>query len=314
MPDGEISEAITNTVRTVAEEGKKPFARNILDSEKSLLLFNNRDIRTRSFAHLRSGSRTSEQIIPKPTDVYKMASTAGTFSLRDKALILCLFQSGVRTSCMTRWTYGLVKGSLYPSLNLPVPLGVTPALDTKLPSYGLNYFVTFLGKEAAEALRDYLEERKRGGWDPHDSDLVFVTAGTTPGTRGKHLAVSHLDEVIKRVAKRSGLGQMGIWPYCLGKSFRKVINNAPIDEDTKEALMGHTPPNSRTNYFDYRDLHGIARKYELASFSMDVGSQFDALIARMDRVEAGLGTEINDLRELLQRLQFSGNVAISPAE
>jgi integrase len=300
IPDDEVSDVLRKTVLAFYGEGKGAFARNILDTVKSLFLFHNRDVKIGSFTHLRSGKRTSQQIIPKPSDIYRMAEIAGTFSLRNRAIILCLFQSGVRTSCVTRWTYGLVRNFLYPDLSLPVHLKVTPEMDTKLPSYGLRYYITFLGREAAEALRSYIEERKREGWEPKDPDVIFVTAGTTPETRGRSLSSAHLDEMMKRVAKRSGLNPGGIWPYCLRKSFRKVINNAPIDEDTKEALMGHTLPNSRTNYFDYHDVDEIARKYDLASFSIDTGSQFDALVLRMDRIEARLMREIVELRKLIQ--------------
>jgi integrase len=312
MPDDEVTQTITHTVRAVAEEGKKAFARNIMDSAKSLFLFHDLDIKLKSFAHLRGGKRTSEQIIPKPSDIYRMADTAGTFSTRNKALILCLFQSGVRTSCITRWNFGMVREFLYPDLRLPVQLKITSELDTKLPSYGLGYYVTFLGKEAAEALRDYIEQRKKEGWKPKESDIIFVTAGPSPRFRGEPLGISHIDEMMKRVARRSGLDPRGIWPYCLRKSFRKVMNNAPIDEDTKEALMGHTLPNSRTNYFDYHDLPEIARKYELGSFSSDSGSQFEALLARMDRIEAGLKVEIGDLRKQLQLLRMAKNANSRP--
>jgi len=311
LPDDEVSQAITDTVRAVAEEGKGAFARNILDSAKSLFVFNDRNIKLKRFAHLRSGKRTKEQVIPQPSDIYKMAEVAGRFSARNKALILCLFQSGVRTSCITRWSFGMVRESLYPDLRLPVQLKITPDMDTKLPSYGLSYYVTFLGKEAAEALRDYLDQRQKLGWIPKDSDVLFSTAGPSPRLKEKPLKVSHIDEMMKRVAKRSGLSPKGIWPYCLRKSFRKVVNNAPIDEDTKEVLMGHTLPNSRTNYFDYHDLNEIARKYGLASFSADSGSQFDALLARMDGIEHRLRVEIESLREQLRMLQTEEGVVSS---
>jgi len=312
MPDDEVSRTITTTVQAFAEEGKRAFARSVLDSAKSLFLFHDRDIKLRSFAHLRGGKRIREQVIPKPSDIYKMADVAGAFSARNKALILCLFQSGVRISCVTKWNFGMVKGFLYPDLRLPVHLKITSELDTKLPSYGLGYYLTFLGREAAEALRGYIEQRKEEGWRPKDSDIIFVTAGPSPKFKGEPLAVSHLDDMLKRVAKRSGLDPKGIWPYCLRKSFRKVINNAPIDEDTKEALMGHTLPNSRTNYFDYHDSGEIARKYELASFSSDSGSQFDALLARMDRIETKLKVDIESLRKQLQLLQ-TGHHRVSVA-
>jgi hypothetical protein len=34
-----------------------------------------------------------------------------------------------------------------------------------------------------------------------------------------------------------------------------------LDEDTKEALMGHRLPGSRGNYFDYHDIDEVREKY-----------------------------------------------------
>lgn len=305
QPDEDIIEAVTNVVHFYVDEGRSAFARNIVDSVKSLLLFHDRDVKFKTFKHLRKGKRISFQVIPKASDVNKMADVAGSFSLRNKALILCLFQSGVRPSCITRWTYGMVRSYLYPELRVPLCLRITSEMDTKLPSYGLSYYHTFLGREACEALSDYLNERKREGWAPKESELIFVTAGQTPETRGEQMAVSHLDEMIKRVAQRSGITPKGIWPHCLRKAFRKVINNAPIDEDTKEALMGHSLPGSRTNYFDYHDLKEIARKYEQANFSRDSGNQLDALAKRLEDIDTRLTKEIEQLKSQLALLQLN---------
>jgi len=41
-----------------------------------------------------------------------------------------------------------------------------------------------------------------------------------------------------------------------------VLNaTSDLDEDTKEALMGHSLPGSRGNYFDLHDIDEIAGKY-----------------------------------------------------
>jgi hypothetical protein len=52
-----------------------------------------------------------------------------------------------------------------------------------------------------------------------------------------------------------------MWSRLLRKSFRKVLNQSDIDEDTKEAIMGHKLPGSRGNYFDSHDHDEIAGKY-----------------------------------------------------
>lgn len=62
------------------------------------------------------------------------------------------------------------------------------------------------------------------------------------------------------------LKELGIWPHCLRKAFRKVLNNSDVDKDTKDALMGHKLPGSRGNYFDSHDVDEIAKKYMRYNF------------------------------------------------
>jgi len=63
----------------------------------------------------------------------------------------------------------------------------------------------------------------------------------------------------------------------LRKTFRKILDASDIDEDTKEALMGHTLPGSRGSYFDMQDIDEIAAKYLKANFSsrLDVRAELE---------------------------------------
>jgi len=65
--------------------------------------------------------------------------------------------------------------------------------------------------------------------------------------------------MVKAAARAIGLDPRSVWTHTLRKSFRKVLNATPdLDEDTKEALMGHSLPGSRGNYFDVHDIDEIA--------------------------------------------------------
>jgi integrase len=207
-----------------------------------------------------------DEIIPNKEQAYKMADASLSLKagLRNRAIILCLLQSGVRPGCLCRWTYQLVKDHLYPEVRVPVKLVINSETDTKLQSYGLDYYITFLQREAAEALKSYLDSRVGHGWRFKSEDPVFVTESTA--SRGKPLKTANIWEVIKQVAPAAGIESDRVWSRLVRKSFRKVLNQSDIDEDTKEAIMGHKLPGSRGNYFDSHDHDEIASKYMRCQF------------------------------------------------
>jgi len=81
-----------------------------------------------------------DEIIPSKDQIYRMADASLSLKadLRNRAIILCLFQSGVRQGCLCRWTYRLIGDQLYPEVKAPVKLMITSETDAKLQSYGLD--------------------------------------------------------------------------------------------------------------------------------------------------------------------------------
>jgi len=247
------------------QKGKGVWAKQIVITMKGFLEANDRKLEFRRAERIRAPVRKKvvNEYIPNKMDIYRMADNAG--SMRNRTVLLCLFQAGVRVSCLCNWTYELVKDQLYPEIRVPLRIKVSPAMDTKLNLYGLSYYVTGVQGEAAELLREYLGMRKRGGWIPQSSDPIFVTE-RTGGPEAK-LRREGVWMIVKNVARRSGIKPESIWVHCIRKSFRKVLNATPqIDEDTKEALMGHKLPGSRGNYFDFHDEDEVMTKYMRANF------------------------------------------------
>ena len=227
-----------------------------------------------------------DEVIPKKDQVYRMADASLSLKagLRNKAMILCLLQSGVRPGCLCRWTFRLVREQLYPEVKVPVKLIITSETDTKLQSYGLDYYITFLQRDAAEALKSYLDSRVRQGRTFKDDDPVFVTESTA--SRGEPLSTGNIWEVVKEVAPAAGIDSHGMWSRLLRKTFRKVLNQSDIDEDTKEAIMGHKLPGSRGNYFDSHDLEEIAAKYMRCQFDRTAAVGQDTLTSGLAKLTA----------------------------
>jgi len=263
----EAKRLLVKVTRSVRDEGKSGWAWNMTKSVKSFYRHHGVELKLRRTERIRvMRKRVDVEIIPNKKQLYKMADLAG--SPRDRAIVLCLWQSGVRVGCLTRWNLSLVNDFLFPTdgpIKIPVFLKITESVDTKLRGNDIGCYYTFLGREAAEALRDYLEWRMNDGEKLSPETPLFVSHATT--VKGKRLRAGAVRQIVKRCARDVGLDPKGVWPHCLRKAFRKVLNNSDIDDETREALMGHKLPGSRGSYLDSHDVDEIARKYSRCDFS-----------------------------------------------
>jgi integrase len=301
LDDEELKACVRRAVLAKNAEGHYASGRRMFYVVRRFLELNGRELgfnRTQKKALLkRRPKKISRQYVPTREDIYRMvdavADKGSRQQARARALILCLWQSGVRASCLCGWTYGIFKNQLWPTIKVPVeikvvgyrPEGVVNcAQDTKLSSYNVGYYYTFLHEEAANALKTYLEERMKDGWQPEPEDFVFVTEGTV--AKGDQLNAQHLVGIVKRAAEQIGIDPNSIWTHCLRKAFRKTLYRGGVDSDVAEALMGHKLPGSRGSYFDYHDVKFAANEYMRGFWSR----------IKVDRIR-NLEDEIGELRK-----------------
>lgn len=264
LTDRDVKTLVRRIVHWYLQRGKGVWARQVAITMKGFLEAHDRhlDFKRSEMVRTPALKKVAVEHIPTKTEVYRLAENSG--SQRNRAIILCLFQSGVRVGCLCNWTFSLLGNQLDQELPRLVRIRVTPSFDTKLNLYGLSYYVTALREEAALTLRDYLNSRLETGWEPQPSDPLFVQEGIEP----VKIKRAQVWRMVKSAARRAGLQPESVWVHCLRKSFRKVLNATPqIDEDTKEALMGHKLPGSRGSYFDYHDEDEVMAKYMQADFS-----------------------------------------------
>jgi len=284
-----------NVVKEYLRQDKLTAARQIQTAAKSFFEYHDRAIKFKRLDQIkRARKKVAYEVIPSKDQIYRMADAfkkEGVLRLRSRAIILCLYQSGVRVNCLLNWRVAMVREQLYPEIRIPIRLKITNQVDTKLSGYGLPYYCTFLQVEAAQALRDYLDYRIDQEKELQDNDYIFKPV---PGrTRNEKLNRFRVLGLVKSLAKRIGMDPRCVWTHTIRKSFRKVLNASPIDEDTKEALMGHRLPGSRENYFDSHDLDEIARKYMTADFSAskkteDLQKDLEASKAEIERLRVDL--------------------------
>ena len=281
--------------------------KSFLDSHDKVLIFK----KSERIKKIRV--KVNYEIIPSKDQIYAMADhikKPGSLDrTRTRAIILCLFQSGVRSGCLCKWKVGVVKDQLYPEIKLPVRLKITNQTDTKISGYGLDYYYTFLQKEAAEALKEYLDWRteKEGALD--DGDPVFKPARKYAWNG--HTSPERILLMVKAAAEAVGINRKSMWTHLICKSFRKVLNATEMDEDTREALMGHSPPGSRSSYFYLHDVDEIAKKYMRANFSpafsssdiKDELSKRDQQIQQQEELTGQLQKQIRDQMQEMEKLR-----------
>lgn len=196
--------------------------------------------------------------IPNKEEVYRIVDMAG--NLRDKAVLLTLFQSGMRVNALCKLTYGIVKDQLTQDI---ITLKITSNIDDKLRGISVPFYYTFINGEGAQTLRQFCEVFHKNSTS--ETPLFYTKMSRKPVNQVWILCV------VKKCVQRAGLDPKTMWTHSFRKAFRKMVRQAPIsDDDDKEQLMGHVLKGSRENYFDRNDLEWLKEAYKKCNFSRGI--------------------------------------------
>ena len=269
-------------------------------------LYRNRDGETLSFDSRRGGKhyfnnlrkkKASYEHVPTKKEVYQIADMATT--LRDRTVILVLFQSGIRVNALCSLNYGMVRKQLQDD-KVPLKLRITDEIDTKLQGYSISFYDTFIGKEAIESLKKYCEMTHENSTD--DTPLFLARIGKShPNVR--NLTSQTVWANFKKCLRRGGFDKKSMWTHSMRKAFKRVIRKSNIDQDFSEAIMGHVLPGSRENYFNRNDSEDIRLEYNKIDFSRegksaDLKPLKNGLVKQVLEVQA-LKDEIANLKQKL---------------
>jgi integrase len=225
--------------------------------------------------------RKRPEYIPTISEVRAMATVAE--SLRNRAIILAIWTSGVRVSTLCALNLGDVADDLnagYVSVRIPVD----PDMKNRLPDAckGNIPYYTFICREAVEALRAYLRDRSEK-YGPLTPEAPLFHAEWTLWERkersDKRLGRRTVAKIIRRAARLAGISKWAcITPHTLRKAFESVLRNptldgARMDKGTQEFLFGHILPGSQDAYYDKDKINFHRAEYEKLSF-------FDSPITR----------------------------------
>lgn len=194
--------------------------------------------------------------IPNKEEVYRIVDMAS--SLRDRAILLTLFQSGMRVNALCSLTYGDVQDQLDKDI---ITLKITRDIDEKLNGSNVPFYYTFINGEGAVTLRQYCEVKHKRSTP--DTPLFY--------TRNKKaVSTGWVWYIVKMCLERAGFDPKTMWTHSLRKAFRKIVRQANIDDDDKEQLMGHSIRGSRQAYYDRKDVELIKKAYQKCNFAREV--------------------------------------------
>jgi len=204
-----------------------------------------------------------EEVILSKVQVYDMADYAG--SLRNRAIILCMYQSGLGITALRNLDYGRIINQVE-NKGVPIRIRITSRINKKALQVP---FFAFFGAEACDALRAYATERKRKtrrmrekGADVReltDNSPLFASEGKNVPF-GDRMAVSSVWRVIKDAGERAGLQREKTQPNSVRKAFEAELNGSILDLETKKYLMGNLVQGMKYSIVSFE------RKYLICNF------------------------------------------------
>jgi len=189
---------------------------------------------TREFGGAPKGENETEKMTAE--QIEKLAYYAPT--LRDKAVIWCMFQGGMDVSTLCSLNWGHIEKEI---LNPPVGAVMLRGLERK-KELGRR-FNTLIYRTATAHLRQYLEEE-------HGEEYWKKLKYDTPlflGQKGERHAAYRIQQMMRKIApdsgiagSRQGAGDFNpLRPHALRASFSDQMAKAGASKQLIDYLMGH---------------------------------------------------------------------------
>jgi len=266
--------------------------------------------------------KLTQEYVPTKAEIYRMADSA--CCLRDRAIILMLYSSGLRNSTLRALRIKDVKDELLAGKDT-ITIPIYPEMKQIDPSAckgGIPY-CTFLCDEGTQALRLYLEDRKERFGGICDEEPLFCTEHNQLGRddrRRNPITSRELQIVVKQAAKRAGLQQWQlVHPHALRKTYETVlrsqlIDGSNLDVKTQEFLMGHILQGSQDNYYDYSKVESLRVSYSNLKWGRSiVENKFRLLRAAVARAFEGTDMDPDDVIMQYASSRQRGLVNSSPS-
>ncbi|MGO9643886.1 MAG: tyrosine-type recombinase/integrase [Candidatus Bathyarchaeia archaeon] len=263
--------------------------------------------------------RLTQEYVPTKAEVYRMADSAR--SLRDRAIMLMLFSSGLRNSTLRALRVKDLSKELLAGVENPI-IPIYPdmkQIDPAACKGGIPYY-TFLCDEGSQALRLYLEDRKQRFGQLCENEPLFCTEYNQihqSERRTRPITSRELQIIVKDAARRAGVSKwLLVHPHVLRKSYETIlrgqlIDGSNLDVKTQEYFMGHILAGSQDNYYDSSKVESMRILYSNLRFGRAIiENKFRLLRAAVGR--AFEGTDVDPDEIILQYAANKKDVDIGP--
>jgi hypothetical protein len=222
-------------------------------------------------------------------------------SVRDRAIILTLFSTGLRNTALRAILVSDVAKEIEAgSENLLIK--VEPEWNKRLPGAckGSIPYYTFTSSKATQAIREMLNRRREVSDCIAENEPLFIAGGTQQRKR-KALSIKDLEYIIKSTAREAGIKEWrNVTPHALRKVFESVLRSSTNDGgrmDTKdqEFLMGHILPGSQDAYYDWTNINKLRGQFAKLVFEDRMTPEQETLNTHI-RVASILEIEIDKLK------------------
>lgn len=265
--------------------------------------------------------RTRPEYIPTSEESRGMANVAG--SLRNRAIIFFLGSTGLRNGTLRALLYGDLKDELekgQQNILIKVHKGMKKTVSSACKG-NIEYNV-FTSAEATEAMKLYVDQRRRIFGEIQDAEILFCSEHNQLGLKeraNKPLSARELEVIVKTAARKAGIKEWkNVVPHSLRKTFESVLRSqfadgGRLDLKTQEYFMGHLLGGSRDTYYDKTKFDELRKEYAKLIFKPEKQASIEVLdslrgmarvlgvdLARLEESRAKeLGRDLDDTEKLI---------------
>lgn len=187
-----------------------------------------------------------------------------TKSLRDRSILLVLYQSGLDCSSLCSLTYGdISKGLELDESPMRIPSDENRLLQRPKSSV---QFYTFIGRDALESLKIYIKEVQSKGFKFSDSTPLFLKEGSSLNSF-EGITTDIVQDLLRSLAVRMGYlknerdkGRNPISSHSFRESFSSILTNANVNDSVVDFWLGHEI-GSMGEAYKKKDLESLTKIY-----------------------------------------------------